>query len=264
MNHLTEEQLILHYYGEEGDPLAMEAHLEGCSDCRARYGAYQRVLNVVDSLPVPEVSAEYEAQLWRELAPKLSGLSAPSGTGHRSWWPVRLLSPAFSPWRWAAAGVALAGLLTVAFMAGRFYPRTRPGHREQTMLASADPQAGERVMLVAIGDYLERSQLVLIELANAHAKGPLDISSERERAQNLVSENRLYRQTAEHIGDTAVTNVLEELDRVLLEIAHSPSELSPEELGQLRQRFEAQGILFKIRVLGSNVRKQEGAGANRL
>jgi hypothetical protein len=260
MNHLTEEQLVLHYYGEEGDALAMEAHLEECIDCRARYSAYQRVLNVVDSLPVPEVSPEYEAELWRELAPKLSGLS---GTGHRSWWPVRFLSPTFSPWRWAAAGVALAGLLTVAFMAGRFYPRTRPGQPVQTAQIS-DPQAGERVMLVAIGDYLERSQMVLIELANAHAQGPLDISSERERAQDLVSENRLYRQTAEHIGDTAVTNVLEELDRVLLEIAHSPSELSPEELGQLRQRFEAQGILFKIRILGSNVRNQEGAGANRL
>jgi hypothetical protein len=261
MNHLTEEQLVLHYYGEEGDSLAMEAHLEECSDCRARYGAYQRVLNVVDSLPVPEVSAEYEAELWHELAPKL-GVTSRS-TGHRLWWPVRFLSPAFSPWRWAAAGVALAGLLTVAFMAGRFYPRTRPGQPSQIAVTS-DPQARERVMLVAIGDYLERSQMVLIELANANAHGPLDISSERERAQNLVSENRLYRQTAEHVGDAAVTNVLEELDRVLLEIAHSPSELTPEELGQLRQRFEAQGILFKIRVLGSNVRNQGGAGANRL
>jgi hypothetical protein len=261
MNHLTEEQLVLHYYGEEGDSLAMEAHLEECSDCRTRYGAYQRVLNVVDSLPVPEVSAEYEAELWQELAPKLGVTSR--GTGHRLLWSVRFLSPAFSPWRWAAAGVALAGLLTVAFMAGRFYPRTRPGQPSQIAVAS-DPQARERVMLVAIGDYLERSQMVLIELANANAHGPLDISSERERAQNLVSENRLYRQTAEHVGDAAVTNVLEELDRVLLEIAHSPSELTPEELGQLRQRFEAQGILFKIRVLVSNVRNQGGAGANRL
>jgi len=260
MNHPTEEQLILHYYGEEGDTLAMEAHLDECGDCRARYSAYQRVLNVVDSLPVPEMSPGYEAELWGQLAPKLGG-----STRRRFSWP------AIFSWKWAAAGVALAGLLTVAFLAGRFYPRIRPGQPDQNTLAShsksreGDSKSGERVLLVAIGDYLERSQMVLIELANTHPQGPVDISTERERAQDLVSENRLYRQTAERIGDTAVSDVLEELDRVLLEIAHSPSQLSPGELEQLRQRFESQGILFKIRVLGSNVRNQEGAaGARRL
>src|SRR5262245_41336130 len=108
MNHLTEEQLILHYYGEEGDPLAMEAHLDECGECRARYGSYQRVLNVVDSLPVPELTPGYETELWEKLAPQLHV----RGTGRRFSWPA-----VFS-WRWAAAGVALASLLTVAFLAG--------------------------------------------------------------------------------------------------------------------------------------------------
>jgi hypothetical protein len=40
--------------------------------------------------------------------------------------------------------------------------------------------------------------MVLVELANANPKGSLDISSERERAADLVSESRLYRQTAVH------------------------------------------------------------------
>ena len=53
-NHLTEEQLVLHYYGEEGDTLAAEQHLEGCEECRHVYVSLQRVLNVVDSLPIPE------------------------------------------------------------------------------------------------------------------------------------------------------------------------------------------------------------------
>ena len=89
------------------------------------------------------------------------------------------------------------------------------------------------------------------------SKGPLDISSQQERAGDLVSESRLYRQTAVHTGDTAVASVLDDLDRVLLDIAHAPSRISPGELEKLRQRLEAEGILFKIRVLGSNVRNQE-------
>jgi hypothetical protein len=71
----------------------------------------------------------------------------------------------------------------------------------------------------------------------------------------------MYRQTAAHTGDTAMAGVLDELERVLLDIAHSPSELTPEELGKFRDRLEAEGILFKIRVLGSNVRNQETPAA---
>ena len=33
--------------------------------------------------------------------------------------------------------------------------------------------------------------------------------------------------------------------------------MTPSQLEELRQRLEAEGILFKIRVLGSNVRNQE-------
>ncbi|MDR3702045.1 MAG: hypothetical protein P4L56_20520 [Candidatus Sulfopaludibacter sp.] len=246
MNHLTEEELILHYYGEEGDALAAEQHLEECPDCRNLFGSLQRVLNVVDSLPVPDPGMDYEASVWAQVQRRLPARR-------------RYLAPVFS-WRWVAAGAALSGLMVAAFLAGRFYPQAR---RPQAMAVASDPQHGERVLLVAVGDYLERSQMVLIELANAHAHGALDISSQQERAEDLVSESRLYRQTAEHTGDRAIGGLLEELDRVLLDITHAPSKLSPVELEDMRRRLEAKGILFKIRVMGSNVRNQEepaGAG----
>ena len=242
MNHLSEEQLILHYYGEDGDGGGAERHLGECEACRALYGSLQRVLNVVDSLPVPEPGAEYGERVWKRIEQHL-----PARRG------VRWVSALPAAWRWAAASAAFAALLVVAFLAGRSYPHPR----QPAQLAAADPQAGERILLVAVGDYLERSQMVLIELANANSKGSLDISAEQERAVDLVSENRLYRQTAGHTGDTAVASVLDELERVLLEIAHAPSRLSPGDLEKLRQRLEAEGILFKIRVLGSNVRNPE-------
>jgi hypothetical protein len=246
MNHLSEEQLILHYYGEEGDTLAAERHLDECEGCRALYGSLQRVLNVVDSLPIPQRGAAYGAQVWKRLESQL---------------PVRRrLWTLPSPWRWAVAGTALAGLLVAAFLAGRFYPP--PEVRKPVQMAAADPQAGERILLVAVGDYLERSQMVLVELANANPKVSMDISSEQERAADLVSESRLYRQTADHTGNRAVASVLDDLDRVLLEISHAPSRISPGELEKLRQRLEAEGILFKIRVLGSNVRNREEPAAS--
>jgi hypothetical protein len=99
--------------------------------------------------------------------------------------------------------------------------------------------------------------MILIELMNSDSKGTVDISEEQLRAQDLISENRLYRQAALRTGDKSVSNVLDELERVLLDVAHSPSKLNSEEFQQIRERIAADGILFKIRVVGSNLRERE-------
>jgi len=260
MNHLTEEQLILHYYGEEADDegartemsapldaLAIERHLEECAGCRSTYSSLQRVLNIVDSLPVPERPADYGVQVWQRISPNL-----PARRRGFGWLPM--------PWRWAAAGAAFAALMVAAFVAGRTYPRA--GRVQPTQVAVApDPQGSERVLRAAVGDYLERSQMVLVELVNADPKSAMDISAEQERAGDLVTETRLYRQTAARTGDTRIAGLLDELERVLVDIRNSPSQLTPDELEGFRQRMESDGILFKIRVLGSNVRNQEAPAA---
>ena len=204
------------------------------------------MLNVVDSLPVPDRGPEYGQQVWQRIQRQIPG--------RRS---VAAALWGGSAWRWLAAGAAFAALMVSAFVAGRYFPQQ--GRKPGVQLTADDLRPNQRVLMVAVGDYLERSQMVLIELANANPKGDLNISAEQERAGDLVSETRLYRQTAARTGDTAVTSVLDELERVLLDITHSPSELTPEELGKLRSRLESEGILFKIRVLGSNVRGTNGS-----
>ncbi|HEY2014669.1 MAG TPA: hypothetical protein VGH38_14260, partial [Bryobacteraceae bacterium] len=166
--------MILHYYGEEGDSLeetgalAAERHLEGCEECRSLYSSLQRVLNVVDSLPVPVRGAEYGSEVWNRIEQRIPA---------RRGWLSRGLP---APWRWAAASAAFASLLVAAFVAGRFYPQARKPVPMARVSSGSDAPAGERILLVGMGDYLERSQMVLIELANANPKGSMDISFERE------------------------------------------------------------------------------------
>jgi hypothetical protein len=247
MNHLTEEQFVLYYYGEGDGATAVRAHLDSCEACRAEYASLQRVLNVVDSVPVPERDASYGTQVWNRLQPSLKR-DRPGGL---SWWPARLWS---AP-RWAAAAL-VATLVVAAFLAGRYYPKAQSGG--QTANAG---QVRERILLVAVGDHLERSQTVLLELVNAQPGQSLDVASERERAGDLVAENRLYRQTAARTGDTRVASVLDDLEPVLMEIAHGPDRLTPEEVENLRQRIEGDGILFKVRVVGSTMRHREEKAA---
>jgi len=62
----------------------------------------------------------------------------------------------------------------------------------------------ERVLVVAVGEHLGRTEMVLMELENAPVqKGQkaINISETQRRAEDLVEENRLYRQTALKEGD---------------------------------------------------------------
>jgi len=238
MNHIREDQLVLFYYGESAEAAAIEDHLSGCESCRAEFRALQLVLNTVDSAPVPERAADYGQAVWKRIEPVVG--ARPRRRGIRKWWI------------WAPV---MAGLALAAFVAGSLWQR---GKAPAVAKNQNNQQIRERILLVAVGDHLERSQMVLAELDNApEGKGKLDISDERRMAEDLLDDNRLYRQTARTTGDNSVASVLDDLERVLLEIAHSPSEISSEQLDDLRQEIESRGLLFKVRVLGSDARNQE-------
>lgn len=241
MRHLTEEQLVWFYYGEEGGREAAEQHLAGCEQCRASLAELERSLKLItEALPAAERDESYGASVWARLP--LEERRASGG-----FW-----ANLFVPRRWALAG-AMAALVAAAFVAGRFWPYSQP----QTQIAQPVPaQVRERVLLVAVGDHLDRSQMVLLEIMNNKPTAEVDISAEQQSAQELVSANRLYRQTAAKAGDAGVARVLDELERVLLEIANGPSHLSSDEFEELRKRVEAQGILFKVRVIDSRIKEK--------
>ena len=55
---------------------------------------------------------------------------------------------------------------------------------------------------------------------------------------------------------TNVAGLLDELERVLVEVARGPSTVSMQQLADIQQRIESQGILFKVKVIGSEIRQQ--------
>lgn len=236
--HLTEQELVLHFY-EPGR--SDERHLAECPTCAAEFAQIRATLSAID-YPIPERAADYETQLWSTLKPRLDLTESPKASVWRA-----LLQPR----KWAIAG-ALALLVMAAFLAGRYLSR----HEQPSPLVKVEaPKTGsDRVLMVAVGDHLDRTEMILVELANTPAEGKVDISAERELAQNLVSENRLYRQTAQRDKDTEIANVLDQVERVLIDISHHPDSVSGKELQELQQRIESQGVLFKVRVIDSKVK----------
>jgi hypothetical protein len=115
----------------------------------------------------------------------------------------------------------------------------------------------ERILLVAVGEHLERSRVILAEISNRTDGGPIDLSSEQAVAQDLVTTGRLYRHVAVSNGDPAMASLLEELERTLAEIANGPSTTTSAGLADLRERIESQGLLFKVTVFGSQVQQRQ-------
>ncbi len=227
MSEATEQDLVLYYYGEADHPDEIARQLEESPALLARYEELQAMLDSIADMEIPELSPSYGATTWARLRPQLE---AP----RRSWsWSVP---------RWAWAGAMSMALIT-AFLIGRQWPAQGP-----TTLAAADR---ERILLVSVAEHLEQSQMLLLEIVNTE-NGGLDQELGQGRAADLASLNRLYRQTAAHGDRAGMVDVLEELERFLVELSHSPPD---SDLGAFRTRLEKRDLLFRVRVLGSNLRE---------
>lgn len=232
--HSSDEELLLEYYGESPD--ATE-HLSSCAVCAARFQELKALLNDV-TLEPPERGEHYGLEVWQAIRHRLPA--------RQSFW-----QSLFTPlWGLAAAAVLL---LAVGFTAGRLWPGAEEPAVSSTAApvvagaASVDEDARARVALLTLNDHFDRSDGVLAEVMNA--SGPRELSAERQRAADLVAASRLYRRNATVINEPALAAVLEDVERVLLDIVHQPPQATVADLNEIRRRIDSAGLLFKLRVM---------------
>ena len=259
MTHLTDDELVLQYYGDAGpEAERLEAHLTVCAHCRTALERLRDVLTLVEEAPVEEPAPGYEREVWARLQDQL--------TPALPWWR-RLL--AVTPGRLVLAGAA-AALILATFVAG-WVARdtadapTTTARTPSVGVAPGDDAGGsvvDRVLLLEAGEHLQRSQMALVELMNT-GDGDFDVERGRARAVELVADNRLLRQSAALQRDDALDGVLEDLERILVEVANGPDRVSPGELRAWRERIASRGLLFRLRVLDNDMRLREQPGAAR-
>jgi hypothetical protein len=258
MRHYTEDDLILYHYGEAARPHRVAAHLEACESCRATYADITAALSAVNVLDVPDRDERYGLEVWQRVRNRLPAQE----------------QPGWSLWFRPVMAAAVVMLMLGAFVAGRLTsprsaaptadpPDGAPAVAERRADDGArrgsvgESQGGDdRARLAAIGDHLEQSERVLLELLNANGSR-IDMSGHQASAAELVDSNRLYRHATERAGDEATAEVLDELERHLLEIVHGPSTLTPAELEAVRVRLEAAALLFKVRILSDDLRERQ-------
>lgn len=249
--HLADDDIVLDYYGEleAAERDRVRAHLAWCADCQLVDRDVRATLRLVDVTPAPEPPASFEREMWARIEPQLRRESP--GRSSTTW--LRALLPA-APVLWPrvawSGGVAAAMVLAfVVGRAGRVVPPEAP--------ATSFHAARERVLDAEVGEHLERSQRVLTDLVNIDPATPVVLANDQERAADLVAAGRVYRRTADALGDKATSELLEDLERVLLDVANGSSAPTPREIESWRERIDQQDLVFRLRVVGAELRRRQ-------
>jgi len=249
MTHLEQEDIVAAYYGDTHDA---DEHLRACAECRAELAQLAEVLDRVNAPEVPEPAGDYESRVWERLRWRMR---AEAKKEKRSNWM-----------KW----IAVAAVTFFAFITGLLWRRQpTPVSYEATntqtstvqpvkSTTSPDPantqQQRDRVLLIVVSDHFDRSERILVELTNLTPnQNNIDIGAERAAAEELLASNRLYRRTALDRGEESVATLLDELEPVLMQIAHAPEDVSAGELRRIQKRVEAKGLVFKLRVVRNDV-----------
>lgn len=233
---LSDEDLILYFYGEAENPAEIAARLAASAEDRERYAALERALAAADQWEAPQPLAGYGTRVWRRIEDRVS--------------PARR-RVRFGTLRWAwatAAGVSVA--LAAAYYLGPSTPAAPPAEPAATAFSEA---SRGRILQAALAHHLERAERLLVEIDNGGATLSADLERERRRAGDWVEENRIYRQAAAESGLSSARPLLDELEPLMLELAHAP--VAAADLSPLRERLTRSGLLFKVRILSDRMQR---------
>ena len=270
MTHISEDDLTLYYYGEGRRRSQIERHLQDCERCASVYREISDTLALVVADAVPERGESYGLEVWQRIRSR--AITEPGFKGFKGF-------TQFTEWGRLSVAGAVVALVLAAFVAGYLAhsrsqaPATaqnplNPQHSLSPQnplnpLNPLNPEVSRRILLTSVADHLDRTERVLTDIMNAEGGSARDISAEQRWAEELVATSRLYRQDATDAGERSIAVVLDELERNLLEIVHSPSTISASELEQIRRRIDAAALLFKVRVMSDDLRQRESAPSNR-
>jgi hypothetical protein len=244
MKPISDDDLVLLYYGEHEDP-GLAARVAGDEELSRRFDAIGAELGQLDRFAPPPRDEDYGADTWRAISARLAESDArPAGL-------LESLRNVLARPRFNLAGVAAVAFVAVlAFLLGRqgAVPVTQPPVEPVTPALAATELDTQRLLTASVSDHLEQMNIVLTEFAN----GPESPNFGAERATDLLVSNRLYRQAAAARGDQKLASFLASLEPLLIELAYEAWRDSPQTRDRMQQEVRER-LLFRVRAVGQQL-----------
>lgn len=249
MNMITDDDLILLFYGEHDDPeLAVE--VAKSEELSARFDALCADLKLADAYHPPHRGSDYGADVWQRISPQLAAEDESATPGIMGWLQA-LAQPRFS----LAGALSIALIAVVAFMLGRngaengYVPPTSALDGSAIAMAGID---SNRLLTHSVSGHLEQVNLVLTQFANSTSSS----SNEATYATDMLVANRLYRQAATAQGNLKLAAFLGELEPLLIELAYEAQSGSPATRERMQKEIR-EGLLFRVRIMNKQLNKSE-------
>lgn len=248
----TSGDLDLYFYDElnAAERRTVEAHLSGCSECRAALDELRVIREALASRP--DVSAPASGN-WSAFMTRLDGSLAQE---HPPSFTVVPLNPSSRrSYVGYLAMAALLALVTVSVTVALRSPHVPASPLTVAPVAPPVPQtqsspAKDAAFTAMTEEHFERSKLVVLGLA---AKGPEDFKAadwayERELATGLLNDTRLYRLAAEDRGLNKLAGVMKDLEIVLLQTSLTDDQ-DPSSLQQIQRLIRRRDLIEKMDVV---------------
>lgn len=227
--------ITLYLYGEldEKDRAVLEHHLRGCRACAAELAYTKKVFKLLDEhQPAAAPEPNWESA-WQRIHSGILGTSAKNKT------------PSFPRWRWIYAGSAVAAVLILGIVIGKYWfaPSGKP-------VQMASPMPPSPVSLQpALSSHLDDVKPMLLEYAH-YTPGEQETKTmaiDEKIVRGLLLQNLLLKRILAE-KDPAAAELLDDLDLVLKEIANQPSQ-DRQAPSQIKDLIDQRGILFKMEIL---------------
>ena len=249
MNHITDDDLTLLFYGEHDDP-ALAATVAGSTELSARFDALSAELKLADNFVPPDRGEAYGADVWQKISPQLNSGSAKSTGGIKSWLKA-ISQPRFS----FAGALSFMLVAVIAFTLGRNggqNPITDPVKPMDTPTIALTGLDANRLLSHSVSSHLEQVNMVLTQFANSSESS----ANEAGYATDMLVANRLYRRAAAAQGKHQLAAFLAELEPLLIEMAYEAQSGSAATRDRMQQEVK-NGLLFRIRVINKQLKKSE-------
>jgi len=224
-----------HLYGElnEKDKLVLEEHLQTCRTCLEEFQATKKVFQLLDEYrPAQAPEPDWEKS-WQKIQ---------AGFGRERSKRQEHLS---RRWRWAVAGSAMATVLILGILIGKYWFLPSP----QPLPSPSSKSISAANLQPILTSHLEDLKPLLLEYAHYSPRdqGAKTIAIDEKIVRGLLLQNMLLkRMLAEK--DPAAAELLDDLDLVLKEIANRPSQ-DQQAPSEIKDLIDRRGILFKMEIL---------------
>ncbi len=244
-----QEMIAAHWFGDltPKEDHTLMVHVESCDACREALELGANTLSTIGKPVTPELPEHFWDGYWLRLTQKMDR----NKTSERRAWSVEL--PEFLRAQWSP--ILRLSAAAAVFVAGILISRVWWMPQQATQVAEL-PQPSPNYKVVPVDartdDLLSRSKVLLIGLNSLDTESvkekEFSFAPQRKASKELLAETAELRKSAGTNADQQFVELMNQLEIVLLQIAHLEAEHDINAVELVQTSIDREGLLLKINI----------------